>query len=46
VETYSGKPAETLRAGDIWSFVWNSRWELLSFLAWANRLEKEARKRG
>lgn len=46
VETYSGKPAETLRARDIWSFVWISRWELLSFLVWANRLEKEARKRG
>lgn len=46
VETYSGKPAETLRARDIWSFFWSSRWELLSFMVWANRLEKEARKRG
>jgi len=46
VETYSGKPAETLTAKDVFSFVWNSRWELLSFLAWTSQLEKEARKRG
>lgn len=46
VETYSGKPADSLRAKDILTFVWASRWELLSFLAWTSRLEKEARKRG
>ena len=45
VETYSGKPAETLRARDVLGFVWNSRWELLSFLAWTGRMEREARKR-
>jgi hypothetical protein len=27
------------------SFVWASRWELLSFLAWTGRLEREAHKR-
>jgi hypothetical protein len=26
-------------------FMWNSRWELLSFLAWTGRMEREARKR-
>ena len=46
VETYSGKPASTLTAKDILGFFWTSRWELLSFLAWTSRLEKEARKRG
>ena len=45
VETYSGQRAETLTAKDVMSFVWASRWELLSFLAWTNRLEREARKR-
>jgi hypothetical protein len=46
IETYSGKRAETLKAKDVLSFVWSSRWELLSFLAWTSRLEKEAGKRG
>ncbi|MGA8043787.1 MAG: hypothetical protein WCA37_13375 [Terracidiphilus sp.] len=46
VETYSGKRAETLRAKDVLGFVWSTRWELLSFLAWTGTLEKEARKRG
>ena len=45
VETYSGKPAETLRTRDLLGFVWDSRWELLSFLAWTGRLERETRKR-
>lgn len=45
VETYSGKPAETLTAKDVFAFMWESRWELLSFLAWTGRLEKDARKR-
>ncbi|MGB8260416.1 MAG: hypothetical protein WCE75_08695 [Terracidiphilus sp.] len=46
VETYSGKRAETLTAKEIFGFVWTMRWELLSFLAWTGRLEREARKRG
>ena len=45
VETYSGKPAESLTAKDILAFAWTSRWELLSFLAWTGRVEKEARRR-
>lgn len=43
VETYSGKPAESLRSRDILAFMWESKWELLSFLLWTGRLEKEAR---
>ncbi|MGA7858785.1 MAG: hypothetical protein WCA11_12695 [Terracidiphilus sp.] len=45
VETYSGKPADTLKARDIFGFMWSSRWELLSFLAWTGDLDREARKR-
>ena len=44
VETYSGKPAESLKATDVMGFFWNSRWELLAFLAWTERLGKEARR--
>ena len=45
VETYSGKPAETLSATDIFGFMWSERWELLSFLLWTGRLQREARRR-
>jgi hypothetical protein len=45
VETYSGKPAEALKTRDVLGFVWDSKWELLSFLAWTGRMEREARKR-
>jgi hypothetical protein len=45
VETYSGKPAETLTARDVFGFMWDQKWELLSFLFWTGRMEKEARKR-
>jgi hypothetical protein len=45
VETYSGLRAETLTRGKIFQFVWASRWELLSFLTWTGRLDKEVRKR-
>jgi hypothetical protein len=44
VETYSGKPAETLTFPDILSFVWTSRWELLSYLVWIDRMDREVRK--
>ena len=45
VETYSGRWAESLTPGEIMAFVWHSRWELLSFLAWTGRVQAEARKR-
>jgi hypothetical protein len=44
VETYSGQRAETLTAKDILNFLWVSRWELLSYLAWTHRLDREVRK--
>ena len=30
---------------DVLSFMWASRWELLRFLAWTGRVEREAQKR-
>lgn len=45
IETYSGKKAETLRGRDVLSFVWQSRWELLEFLVWTGRLERELRRK-
>jgi hypothetical protein len=45
VETFSGRKAETLKARDVLSFMWTSRWELLSFLKWTGEMERETRKR-
>ena len=45
IETYSGMSADTLTAGKIFKFMWSQRWELLSFLFWTGRLDKEAHKR-
>ena len=45
VETYSGIKAETLTNGMILSFLWAQRWELMSFLAWTGRLDREVHKR-
>jgi hypothetical protein len=45
IETYSGKKAETLRAMDVFRFVWESRWELLSFLAWTGQLDRDVRRK-
>ena len=44
IETYSGKKADSLRVNDMIGFVWQSRWELLDFLAWTGRLEREVRR--
>jgi hypothetical protein len=45
METYSGQWADKMRARDILGFVWTSRWELLSFLFWTGRVEREARRK-
>jgi hypothetical protein len=37
--------AEKLTTRDILSFVWSSRWELLSFLAWTGDIDREAHKK-
>ena len=46
IETYSGQKAEALTGRSVVGFLWRSRWELLEFLAWTGRLEREVRKRG
>jgi len=44
VETYSGMRADTLTARDVLRFLWDTRAELLEFLAWTGQMEREARK--
>ncbi len=46
VETYSGQKAETLTPGAIVSFMWKSRWELLHYLLWTDRLDREVHRAG
>lgn len=45
VETYSGQWADKLTDDKVLSFLWTSRWEFFSYLAWMNRLYREVRKR-
>lgn len=45
VETYSGMKAETLKAREVLGFLWEERGELMKFLLWTGRMEREARKR-
>lgn len=45
VETYSGEWAEKLTARDVLGFLWNARWELLSYLWWTGQVQREARHR-
>jgi len=45
IETYSGKKADSLRAGDVFRFVWVSRWELMDFLAWTGRLQRDVQRK-
>jgi hypothetical protein len=45
IETFSGKKAKSLGAGDIFRFVWESRWEMVDFLAWTGRLQRDVERR-
>ncbi len=45
VETYSGQKAEDLTAQGVLGFMWASRWELLGYLIWIARLDREVRRR-
>jgi hypothetical protein len=45
VETYSGLRAETLTAKSVFNFAWTSRWELLNYLVWIGRLDRETHRR-
>ncbi|HUA93694.1 MAG TPA: hypothetical protein VL991_14070 [Terracidiphilus sp.] len=44
IETFSGKRAETLTMASVLGFLWATRWDILSFLAWTRRLERETQK--
>jgi hypothetical protein len=39
METYWGTPAEEIKFGDFWGFVWQRREDLVRFLRWAERME-------
>ncbi len=43
IETFSGKKADTLGTREIFKFVWDSKWELLDFLSWTGRVERDVR---
>ncbi len=45
IETFSGKKADSLRARDVLAFLWSSRWELVDFLLWTGRLERDIARR-
>ena len=45
IETFSGKKADSLRARDVLAFLWGSRWELVDFLLWTGRLERDIARR-
>lgn len=42
METYSGVKAENVTAMGMLGFAWREKWNLLSFLRWAGKLEKQA----
>ena len=45
METYSGMWAEKMKLGEVLRFAWSSRRELMSYLLWTGRVQREARKR-
>jgi hypothetical protein len=45
IETYSGKWAEKLTMREVFGFMWESRWELLNFLAWTGDVQRDARRK-
>ena len=40
IETYSGRQAHTIGAGDFFHFIWLEKWNLLRFLHWAGELHQ------
>jgi hypothetical protein len=42
IETYSGKWAEKMTAGEMLGFMWQERWELLRFLFWTGSVQRHA----
>lgn len=43
IETYWGVQAGSISKGDFWRFLWRHRAELVRFLRWAQRMERQAR---
>lgn len=43
METYSGKPAGTLRARDFLSMAWIERRQITHFFGWMSEMEQLAR---
>lgn len=41
IETFTGVKAERIGGLDVISFLWATRWELLSFLGWTNEMSQE-----
>ncbi len=46
IETYSGHPAESIRAADFWRFVWHERVSLWQYLRWVKRMSHLRREGG
>jgi hypothetical protein len=42
IETYSGMKAESITPVEMFHFAWREKWNLLHFLRWAGKLEKQA----
>lgn len=46
IETYSGRPAESIGLGAFVWFCWRQRRELLRFLAWCGHMNRQRRLSG
>jgi hypothetical protein len=44
IETFTGAKAEDLNAVDVISFFWAMRWEIFSYLAWADDMHSEVKR--
>lgn len=39
LETYTGQPADTVRAMDFWNLFWKEKRQLLRFLCWTSEIK-------
>jgi hypothetical protein len=44
LETYSGQPADTVRAKDFWDLFWKEKKQLFRFLRWTGEIRDHAEK--
>ena len=40
IETYSGREAHTIGAGDFFRFIWEEKGHLMRFLGWTGKLDE------